>query len=60
MWWYLQLTDDIGHWHTTGEVCRVLFTGMKKPIHIGRWEYFKNFVRSFWKGFKKYKPRTVI
>lgn len=60
MWWYLQLTDDIGHWHTTREVCRVLFAGMKRPIHIGRWEYFKNFARSFWKGFKKYKPRIII
>ena len=56
MMWYLQLTDEKGQWHTTKSVFNVLLIGMKKPIYMKRWNYFKAFVRAFYKGFKKHKP----
>lgn len=56
MMWYLQLTNEIGHWYTTRDVFYVLFNGIKKPIYMNRWNYFKAFVRAFYKGFRKNKP----
>ena len=56
MLWYLQLTDSIGRWYTTKSVFKVLLMGMKKPVYMNRWNYFKSFVRVCYKGFKKNKP----
>ncbi len=54
--WYLQLTDEIGQWHTTKSVINVFMIGIKKPLYMKRWTYTKAFIKAFYKGFKKHKP----
>ena len=56
MMWYLQLTDSLGHWYTTKGVINVFMLGMKKPLYMKRWDYFKSFAKVFCKGIKKHKP----
>lgn len=58
--WYLLLRNEIGRWHTTKEAFSILLIGIKDPRYTSRWNYFKAFMRAFYRGFKIHKPLFLV